>query len=202
MIRNILFDMGGVLLRFEPRTFIARLGVTGEDAAELERQVFHTVEWVQMDKGTLTEDEALASMCRRLPERLHAAASELVHHWDEPRLPMPGATELVRELSDKGYPLYLLSNAALRHHVYWPKLPMAPYFGDRLMVSADWHLLKPDPAFFQKALTLFGLRAEECLFIDDSTPNVLSAMEQGMEGVVFHGDMDILRRDLQERGVL
>ena len=202
MIRNILFDMGGVLLRFEPRTFIARLGITGEDAAELERQVFHTVEWVQMDKGTLTEDEALASMCRRLPERLHAAASELVHHWDEPRLPMPGAIELVRELFEKGYPLYLLSNAALRHHVYWPKLPMAPYFGDRLMVSADWHLLKPDPAFFQKALTMFDLKAEECLFIDDSTPNVLSAIEQGIAGVVFHGDMAILRRDLQERGIL
>ena len=202
MIRNILFDMGGVLLRFEPRTFIARLGVTGEDAAELERQVFHTVEWVQMDKGTLTEDEALASMCRRLPERLHAAASELVHHWDEPRLPMPGAIELVRELFEKGYPLYLLSNAALRHHVYWPKLPMAQYFGDRLMVSADWHLLKPDPAFFQKALTMFDLKAEECLFIDDSTPNVLSAIEQGIAGVVFHGDMAILRRDLQERGIL
>ena len=202
MIRNILFDMGGVLLRFEPRTFIARLGITGEDAAELERQVFHTVEWVQMDKGTITEDEAVVSMCRRLPRSLHGAASELAHHWDEPRLPMPGATELVKELSDKGYPLYLLSNAALRHHVYWPKLPMAQYFGDRLMVSADWHLLKPDPAFFQKALTMFSLKAEECLFIDDSTPNVLSAIEQGIEGVVFHGDMAILRRDLQERGIL
>ena len=201
MIKNILFDMGQVLLRFEPAVFVARYGLNREDSTALLREVFLSPEWVMLDHGTADEETALAGMCRRLPERLHATARGLVYHWDEPRLEIPEMTDLVRELSEKGYGLYLLSNAGLRHHVYWPKLPVSQYFGDRLMVSADWRLLKPDPAFFEKALELFALDRRECLFIDDNPSNVESALSVGLNAVVFHGDPGLLRQRLREQGV-
>lgn len=201
MIQNILFDMGNVLMCFDPQRFIDRLGLDEADAKLLRWEVFDSTEWVELDRGTLNDEQALASMCRRIPARLHAAARELVERWDEPRIPMDEMCALVGELSQKGYGLYLLSNASLRHHIYWPRLPVARYFGERLMISSDWKLLKPDPAFYEKAFSLFQLNRSECLFIDDNPMNVEAALRLGLDGIVYHGEPALLRERMRERGV-
>lgn len=58
MIKNILFDMGNVLIHFDRKVFLDRLDISEEDKQLLLREVFLSVEWVQMDRGTLTEPEA------------------------------------------------------------------------------------------------------------------------------------------------
>ena len=200
MIKNIVFDMGGVLIRFDPPYFIQRLGITGEDAALLHREVFRTVEWVKLDRGTLTEEEAVARMCARLPSRLHDAAAKLVAMWDRPILPFEGMAELIRELKEGGYGIYLLSNAFTRQHEYWPRVPGSEYFDDTL-ISADVKLIKPDHAIYHLMLEKFGLKGEECVFIDDLPTNIEAAVDCGINGVVFHGDAAILRRDLRRIGI-
>ena len=84
MIRNIVFDMGQVLLRFDPAYFIERAGAAEEDKDLLLREVYKSLEWARMDRGSLTEAEAAESMCRRLPERLHETVHALVDKWDRP----------------------------------------------------------------------------------------------------------------------
>ena len=69
------------------------------------------------------------------------------------------------------------------------------------MISSRWHLLKPDPAFYQKALDMFGLTASECVFIDDSPGNVEGAVNMGIKGIVYNQDPGQLRHKLQELGV-
>lgn len=201
MIKNILFDMGGVLLDFDPQKFVARLDLNPEDSAILIREIFHSAEWVGMDRGSVDEEDAFASMCARIPARLHAAAREVFDHWDEPRLALPGSYELVRDLSENGYGLYLLSNAGVRHTSYWPDLPVAKFFGERLMVSYRFQLLKPDAAFYEKSFELFSLDRGECLFIDDNPVNMESAWRVGLDGIVYHGDVGLLRQRLREKGV-
>ncbi len=102
MIRNIVFDMGNVLLYFDRDYFIARLGIEGADKGLLKREVFLSLEWARMDRGSMTDEEAAQSICQRLPERLHDAAWKLVQMWDRPILPVPGMYELVKELKGKG----------------------------------------------------------------------------------------------------
>ena len=68
MIKNILFDMGQVLIRFDRDYFMDRLGVASEDKPLLMREVFLSVEWVRMDRGTLREEEAFRAIAERLPE--------------------------------------------------------------------------------------------------------------------------------------
>ncbi len=199
MIRNVLFDMGGVLLSFDPKVFIARLGLTDTaDALLLEREVFRSVEWVQLDRGEIGDEEALASMLARIPERLHGAARQVFENWDEPRLAVEENCALVRELDAAGYGVYLLTNASLQHHRYWPKLPVSQVFGRRVFLSAEHHVIKPDPAFFEQALAMFGLEASECVFIDDVPLNVEAAVRCGISGIVYHGDPGLLRRQLRE----
>ena len=98
MIRNIVFDMGNVLLRFDRQIFLNRLDVSEEDKQLLLQEVFLSKEWVEMDRGTLREETAEPLMCARLPEHLHGAVHELVSCWDQPILPMEGMEELVKEL--------------------------------------------------------------------------------------------------------
>ena len=201
MIKNLLFDMGNVLMCWNPDLFIRRLNLDEENSRLLNNEVFRSVEWVMLDRGTLDDEEALRRITGRLPERLHWFARQLVTAWDEPQVPMPETDRLVKELAEKGYGLYLLSNASLRHHIYWPKLPVSQYFGDRLMISSDWKIVKPDPAFYYKALSIFGLKAEECVFIDDSPMNAEGAECCGIKGIVYNQDVGLLRSKLRELGV-
>ena len=185
MIRHIVFDMGQVLVQFSAGLFSERLRLSAEDAELIRREVLTTVEWVRMDRGTISDDDALARMCARLPQRLHDTAAYLVRRWNDPIVPVPGMADVARDLKAAGYDLYLLSNAATRQHTYWHDIPGSEYFSGTF-ISADYHLLKP----------------EECLFIDDSAPNIEASENAGMAGIVFHGDAARLRRQLAERGIL
>ena len=200
MIRNILFDMGNVLLRFDRQVFLDRLDVSEADKQLLLREVFLSPEWVEMDRGTLREETAEPIMCSRLPAHLHDAVHQLTSCWDQPILPMEGMEELVRELKQAGYGIYLLSNASVRQHAYWPRVPGSELFDGKL-ISADEGVMKPQPEIYRLCLERFGLKAEECFFIDDVPANIEGAQFCGISGVVFHADALQLRKDLREAGV-
>ena len=200
MIKNILFDMGNVLIHFDRKAFLDRLDISEEDKQLLLREVFLSVEWVQMDRGTLREETAEPLMCQRLPEHLHSAVHSLVSLWDNPMLPIAGMAELVEELKDNGYGIYLLSNASVRQHEYWPRVPGSELF-DGTFISADEGIMKPHPDYYLRAMDRFGLTPEECVFIDDVPANVEGAMTCGIHGIVFHGDAKLLRSQLRAKGV-
>ena len=200
MIRNVLFDMGNVLIYFNRQVFLDRLNICEDDKLMLMREVFLSVEWVQMDRGTLTEPEAEVQMCRRLPQHLHDAVHSLVSLWDEPMMPIAGMAELVEELKQAGYGIYLLSNASLRQHEYWERIPGWQFF-DGKIISADEKVMKPHPDYYLRALERFHLIPQECIFIDDVSANIEGAMYCGIPGIVFHGDVQLLRRQLRAAGL-
>ena len=199
---NIVFDMGQVLMNFAPAQFVARLGFTGEDAEALLQEVFKGWEWVAFDRGDLTGQDVVDSACSRLPERLHPAARELVFHWWNEIIPMPGARELVRELHDKGYPLYVLSNASQDFHTYFDLIPGSEFLPrERRFLSSDYRLLKPEHEMYQRFLEKYGLDPAACVFIDDNPSNVEAARRLGFQAIVHRGNMARLRRELRELGV-
>ena len=201
MIRNILFDMGNVLIRFDREYFIDRLGVSPEDRQLLLREVFLSVEWVQMDRGSIVEEQAVAQVCRRLPQHLHDAAEKLIAMWDRPILPIDGMYELIEELKNAGYGIYLLSNASLRQHEYWPRIPASRFF-DGTIISADEGVMKPDAEYYLRALNRFGLKADECFFVDDVPSNIEGALYCGIPGAIFRGDASLLRKQMRAAGIL
>lgn len=199
---NIVFDMGQVLMDFAPPKFIARLGYTGEDAEMLLTEVFRGWEWVAFDRGDVSGQEVVDSACLRLPERLHQAAHDLVFHWWEDMIPMPGAQALVKELYGKGYDMYVLSNASQDFHKYFDRIPGSEYLPRaRRFVSSDWRLLKPQHEIYEVFLETFHLDPAACVFIDDSPPNVEAARRLGFKALVHRGDPARLRRELRELGV-
>lgn len=200
MIRNILFDMGNVLLRFDRQVFLDRLTVTEEEKQLLLQEVFLSPEWVEMDRGTLREETAEPIMCSRLPSHLHEAVHQQTSCWDQPILPMEGMAQLVEELKKAGYGIYLLSNASVRQHAYWPRVPGSELF-DGTLISAEEGIMKPQPEIYQLCLERFGLKPEECFFIDDVPANIEGAKACEISGSVFHGDVLQLRKELRDAGI-
>lgn len=201
MIRNIVFDMGQVLLYWDPDRMTGRLGLPAEDAARLSAAVFRCPEWTWLDEGTISQDEALAVMRLRLPERLHGYAEELVRGWwKAPLFPVPGMEALLEELKGLGYRLYLLSNASSDLHQYFSRIPGSRYL-DGKIVSADWKLLKPRREIYEVLFREYGLKPEESFFIDDLSFNIDGARNAGMDGAVFDGDAGHLRRTLRGAGI-
>jgi putative hydrolase of the HAD superfamily len=200
MIQTIVFDMGGVLIQFDREFFIRRLGVSAEDEALLMNEVFESLEWARMDRGSLTEAEASQSICARLPKRLHLAADRLVTMWERPILEIDGMYALIKELKANGYRILLLSNASVRQHEYWPRIPASELFDGKL-ISSDVHLVKPQPEIYRFLCDTFHVLPEECFFVDDSPQNVEGAYEAGIRGFIFHGDAGALRKALRAAGV-
>ena len=200
MIRNMIFDMGGVLLDYDPKRYISHLTTDEADAALLMREVFNSVEWFRLDHGTIEQADAAAAMRSHLPAHLHDAVERLIEWWKLEVQPVEGMAELVAELKDLGLGIYLLSNATVRHPEYFDRLPSAQYFDGRF-VSAFYKMLKPQYEIYGTMLKEFGLKAEECFFVDDSVANVEGAYCVGIAGTVFDGDIPRLRQALNAAGI-
>ena len=161
--------MGQVLIKFDPDVFIERVGVNDlKDKEILKREVYKSKEWSMMDRGSLTDEEACNIMTKRVPDHLKNVVRKLTCEWDRPIIPIEGAKELVKELKENGYKIYLLSNASLNQKNYWNNIPGSEYF-DGTLISSNIKLVKPQPEIYEYMFKKFNLIREECIFIDDST---------------------------------
>ena len=201
MIRNLVFDMGGVILAWSPDTFMEREGLRGEDKRIINENIFRSVEWLQMDRGIISPETAISTMLSRLPERLRAVGKKLCWGWADDLILIPGMEELIAELKNLHYPIYLLSNASKLQHEYWPKAPASRLF-DATFISCDCQLVKPMPEIYRAFTDHFRLEPSECLFVDDTPANVEAAIYCGWQGIVFHGDTNQLRERMKTLNIL
>lgn len=198
MIKNIVFDMGKVLVGYDAMRVCEHHIADAHDRKRVCTTVFVSPEWIQMDMGVLPEEQAIRQMCGRLPERLHEAVGLCMRDWH--RYCMYTMTEmepLIRELKAEGYGIYVCSNASLRLlSCYQDVIPAVDCF-DGLLFSAEVKCIKPQKEMYHHLFDRFGLKPEECYFIDDIQNNIDGARECGMDGYCFaDGDLDKLKRAL------
>ncbi len=201
MIKNIVFDMGNVLIPFEPPKYLSTFVANEKDREILYNEVFRSIEWVKTDSGDLTVAQAVQAVQRRMPPHLHTAIADLFERWSELVEPYADMQELVRELYEKKYKIYLLSNISPYYYELRKKIPAAVYFSGEFL-SAEHHTMKPYPEAYQKFFAAFDLLPAECFFIDDLPSNIFGAANAGMAGTVYHGSVPQLRETLQRMGVL
>lgn len=133
MLTTIISDMGNVLIRYEPETFLERRGIEqAQDRELLLQEVFYSPLWAKLDLGELDEAGLEEQILPRLPEKFRSLAHDLIFHWDEPILHVPGMAELLQECKDAGLGLYLLSNASRRQPTIGPEFPAVPCLTEAL----------------------------------------------------------------------
>ncbi len=195
-----VFDMGRVLLNFDPMLCIAPYLSDPADQATIAEVAFASPEWKMLDAGTITDSEALDCWLSRLPQRLHPAMTDIFATWHRYMPEIPQMSALVRDLHSAGHPIYLLSNVSLRFEQLKKYFPTFRYLSGYVTSAAE-QAVKPDAAIYQILLSRYGLTAEDCLFVDDLPANVEGARAVGMQGYVFDGDTDRLRATLIDMGV-
>ena len=122
MLRNMIFDMGGVLTEFDPEYFVSTLDLEKEGDAELLlNEIFRSEDWKLNDIGEIAEAELERRVLARMPERLHAAAHRMIYEWDQISRPIAGMADLVKDCKAAGLGIYLLSNASVRQPEYYSR---------------------------------------------------------------------------------
>lgn len=199
MIKNVIFDVGGVLMDFDTMALTRSLTENEEDAVLLHAEVFDHPDWISTDRG-VPETAVIASLRTHLPERLHAPAEELLARWDEWVVPNPEINELAVELDSVGINVYILSNTSAGFYRFRERIPAWPVVKGCIL-SYEEKLLKPDLEIYRRLLSRFGLAPNECFFVDDNHLNVEAACWCGMGGEIYRHDAARLRASLRAAGV-
>ena len=199
-VRAVVFDLGKVLLDWNPRYYYRQFFDSGEAMDTFLAEALPQ-DWVaEMDAGK-PADVAIAERQRLLPE--HAA---LIGRWKEGwgtmlRGPIEGSVKILAELRARGMPLYALTNFSAET---WPvalaRFDFLSWFRDTV-VSAEHGVVKPDPRIFDIAIRRFGLDPPRTAFIDDLEANVAAARSSGLRALHFTG-AERLRADLVALGLL
>lgn len=198
MIKNIIFDMGNVLLTFDPSVSLQKFLDTKEDRELVFKELFQGPEWIMGDEGKITNGQRFELVKGRVPERLHQKLKLCVENWDMCMKPVEGAVEFVNKVKEEGYGIYILSNACNRFYGYFPHFFSLELF-DGVVVSSDVKMIKPNPEIYEYICGEYQLKPEECLFIDDREENVDAAKKTGMNGVVFTGKFEKVQKLLEEK---
>ena len=196
MIKNIIFDMGNVLLDYNPDIILNQVCDTEEEKQIIKKELFAGPEWAMGDRGDITNAERYNLVKKRVPENLHDKLKKCVENWDVCMVSVEGAGEFMAYAKQKGYGLYVLSNAAIEFYQYFPRQIDMDFF-DGIVVSGEVHMLKPNTDIYHYLLKRHHLNPKECVFIDDREDNVQGAEKTGIKGFVFKGDFEKLKKTLE-----
>ncbi len=201
-IKNVIFDMGKVMVDYQPDLSTRQLTDDEEIIREIHNTLYCSSEWIWMDMGVMSEEQAMGQILPRLSsDRVREIARKSFENWDRYNLlPRRDMGELVRELKARGMGIYLLSNVGLRFARNAARyIPEAELF-DGMVFSSVEKLLKPQREIYECILSRYGLDPAESVFIDDSAANIESAGAAGLDGYVFaDGDIGKLKKWLEEK---
>lgn len=187
-ITNFVFDMGGVLMDFNPELYSHLYVDNDQDALLIRNALFLHPSWALLDSGTISDTTMEMIAQRQLPERLWEPLHQTCMHWHEHHKPLPLMNQQVERLHAAGYGCFLLSNAGVRWWKIRELIPCMPLM-DGFVVSAFERIMKPDPLIFTTLCERYQLEPTTCLFIDDNADNCAGAEVAGMTGYVYNGDV-------------
>ena len=185
MIRNVIFDVGNVLIEFDWQKFLCSL-FDEETAKIVSPAMWGTAAWDEMDRGVLSMEEVTALFIANAPDYAPQIRTALDRIGECPVV-KPYTVPWIRELKQQGYHVYYLSNY---FRTLWEQRPDVRAFADETdggIFSWQEQVIKPAPESFQRLLRRYDLKAEESLFIDDSPKNIAAAQALGFHTVRFEG---------------
>jgi HAD superfamily hydrolase (TIGR01509 family) len=188
-VRNVIFDVGGVLLEWDPPAIIAKLHPDAATAAVIREQIFEHPDWHEFDRGAIDLQQAIDVFGKRAgltPDQMR----ELLRTANDSLRPIAGTVKLLDDLAAAGVPLYLLSNMPVSTYEFLTAKHQFFRHFRHLVISGAILMIKPQPAIYKHLVETTGIVAAESVFIDDLLKNVIAARECGLHAIQFRGPDD------------
>ena len=193
MYKNIIFDLGNVLLSFNPKDYL-KSKISEDRIDNVYKAIFQSEEWVMLDRGTITEKDAI----NRIIERNNTYRDDInlaFKDWYDILRPIEDAVEVLTKLKKNGYNIYYLSNF---HELAFKEVTTKNNFFELFdggVVSYAEKLIKPEEEIYKLILKRYNLNPRETIFIDDTKLNVDGASKLGIKAI-FLEDSKKLRENL------
>ena len=199
MIKNIIFDIGNVLMPFGYRPFYESFGYAEEIVERLSKATAQSPDWNELDRGVLSYEEVLARFIQndpQLEEIIHRVFADLngilgVYDYTE---------SWIKQLKEAGYGVYYLSNFFQKADEDCKELMSFLELTDGGILSYKDKVTKPDRRIYELLLERYELKPEECVFLDDTKKNIDGALAVGIHGILFK-DRERAFSELQKLGV-
>lgn len=200
IVVNIVFDLGGVVVTWEPEAIIAKVFADPMMQALVHTEIFRHADWLALDRGTLPWQDAVRRGAQRtgLSE---AGVAALLQQVPPALVAIPGTVDLLYRLKAQGHTLFCLSNmhvASIAHleqaYTFWEVFT-------GVVVSCRLHVCKPEPAIYAYLLETYGLEGAHTVFIDDTEVNLTAAAQFGMRTIKFESPAQC-ERQLQVLGCI
>ena len=196
MLKNIVFDLGNVLVKFDSNELI--YSFFNERQEEVKSFYFDSL-WNEYDQGLYSVEEMIEKGVKQFPE-LELNIKELMYHWTEFVFPLEKNIEYIKELKKIGYNVYILSNIPEDDTKYLRSCGVFDNI-DGGVFSYEYKKIKPDPEIFHILLKKYNLLASECLFLDDRKDNVVTASDLGFETIEVNNSskvIDLIKEKISE----
>ena len=190
MIKNIIFDLGNVLISFKPSEYFDKNNYPLSIKATILSDIFGSKEWLMLDNGEITTPEAIDAIATKSS----LSKKEIAHIFNlrtDLMFPLDSNVRLLPELKKRGFRLFYLSNFPLD---IFEEVSTEYYFFkyfDGGLISAEAKFSKPDIGIYNILNKKYSLVPKECLFIDDIEVNVRAAQALGMKGIITYGSLEI-----------
>lgn len=198
MIKNVIFDLGKVLINNDPSEYLRKYGYDEEKYQALLDAIWTDSLWGDMD---IAKYESFKDIIEIYVEKHKELEPELrrffVEDWMELYVAYDDTVKFYNEVYEQGYDIYLLTNFSKDGYEYISNKFDFFKKAKGAVVSSHLKIAKPDIRIYQYLLETYNLNPDECIFIDDSVANIKAAKELGIHGIVYT-DIESLRNIFSE----
>ena len=181
---NIVFDLGGVVFDWRPEKIIRRVFADPKTQSLVKEHIFEHVDWVELDRGTISFDQAVARGASR--SGLSREAIEKLLNEVPPSLtPLQGTIDLIRSIKDSDNRFFVLSNMHIASIAYLEENYDIWDMFDGIVISSRIQKVKPEIDIYEYLLGEYELTPAETVFIDDMSENLAVARSTGIQTIRF-----------------
>lgn len=192
MIKNIIFDIGGVLLEYNPKTYLDKLNIEESKRKELNNIIFHNQKWRDCLNGFINNEELINYLGKENPK--YKNEIEQILSKDNLKYMLPPKQDIIeyyKSLKQNGYKIYLCSNITECTYDYIKDNFEIIQIADGGVFSCFENISKPNSEIYYRLIEKYNLEIEKSILIDDTKRNVMSANDIGLRGILFNNIEDI-----------
>ncbi len=170
MIKNIIFDLGNVIINYNQDKIINNFTVDEDEKIFIKEKIFKSPEWKLLDLGQITNNGAIEEIQKRNDIKYNKLINIFLHEWYKTQPINEDIVEIAKKLKERNYNIYVLSNMAKETYQYFKNIDFFKVCNG-VVISSHENVKKPNEKIFNILLTRYELNPKECLFIDDDDTN-------------------------------